>query len=441
MLKLNKLLYLSTDRQVFSDEIEPTPDQRKELAQAKNDIRDHLRPRIAAATVALLGMPRQVEPRFRTQGSWSYKTCVQPPCMPPQEMDWDFGVYLPVEVWEEKGPPHVMAKAYFELVEGLLKDLCKEKNWTLLPGKATCIRIKIASWGHIDVPLYAAPAEQFSQIKEAVAKSWSSSVHDSVALDESVEFGELPQQVWEDLDCVMLATRSGEWIGSHLAAALVRLGAGSEGGLLRLLDNDILGPENLGRHYLGYDALAQPKASKLRSDLLRQFPLASIEAVNADVVDCPSLFAADLVVDATGEEAVSEYLNETWLRGDGKVPVLYVWIKGNGECVQCLWTDKEELACFRCLKEVNPAVHRQDRFQVLKRPPTSKVLGCHSFTPYAVSAPMHATALAVDIICDWLEKGDPSPRFRTRKSENADLFPVENHNPLRLAGCPACLTS
>ena len=230
-------------------------------------------------------------------------------------------------------------------------------------------------------------------------------------------------------------------IGSHLAAALVRLGAGSEGGLLRLLDNDILGPENLGRHYLGYDALAQPKASKLRSDLLRQFPLASIEAVNADVVDCPSLFAADLVVDATGEEAVSEYLNETWLRGDGKVPVLYVWIKGNGECVQCLWTDKEELACFRCLKEVNPAVHRQDRFQVLKRPPTSKVLGCHSFTPYAVSAPMHATALAVDIICDWLEKGDPSPRFRTRKSENADLFPVENHNPLRLAGCPACLTS
>lgn len=214
MLKLNKLLYLSTDRQVFSDEIEPTPDQRKVLTQAKNDIRDHLRPRIAAATVALLGMPRQVEPRFRTQGSWSYKTCVQPPCMPPQEMDWDFGTYLPVEVWEEKGPPHAMAKAYFELVEGFLEDLCEEKNWTLFPGKSTCIRIKIAPWGHIDVPLYAAPAEQFSQIKEARARSWSNSVHDSIALDESVEFGELPQQVWEDLDCVMLATRSGEWIPS-----------------------------------------------------------------------------------------------------------------------------------------------------------------------------------------------------------------------------------
>lgn len=215
MLKLNKLLYLSTDRQVFSDEIEPTPDQRDELAQAKNDIRDYLRSGIAAATVSLLGMPRQVEPRFRTQGSWSYKTCVQPPYMPPQEMDWDFGVYLPVEVWEEKGPPHAMAKAYFLLVEGLLEKLCEEKKWTLLPGKATCIRVKITSWGHIDVPLYAAPAEQFAQIRErAMNKSWSSSVHDSAALSESVEFGELPQQVWEDLDCVMLATRSGEWIPS-----------------------------------------------------------------------------------------------------------------------------------------------------------------------------------------------------------------------------------
>lgn len=228
-------------------------------------------------------------------------------------------------------------------------------------------------------------------------------------------------------------------IGSHLAAALIRLGAGSEGGLLRLLDKDILGPENLGRHYLGYDSLSQPKVGKLRSDLLQQFPLASIEAVDADVVDCPTLFAADLVIDATGEEAVSEYLNEIWLIGECKVPVLYVWIKGNGECVQCLWSDKEKLACFRCLKEVNPAFHRRDRFPVLKRPPASKVLGCHSFTPYAVSAPLHATALAIDTICDWL-KGSPSPRFRTRKSENVDLFAVENHDPERLPGCPACLT-
>lgn len=215
MLKLNKLLYYTADRPVFSDEIEPTDEQRKVLTQAKNDIRNHLRVGIGAATVSKLGMPRRVEPRFRTQGSWSYNTCVQPFSMPPQEMDWDFGVYLPVEVWEENGPPHAMAKAYFVLVEGLLTSLCKEKGWHLVPGKDTCIRVQVTSWGHIDVPLYAAPAAQFVRIQErALAKSVTTSVHDSARLSESAEFGEFPEQAWEELDDIMMACRSGEWIRS-----------------------------------------------------------------------------------------------------------------------------------------------------------------------------------------------------------------------------------
>jgi hypothetical protein len=215
MLKLNKLLYYSADRRVFSDEIEPTDEQRKELVKAKNDIRDYLRVGIAAATVTKLGMPRRVEPRFRTQGSWSYNTCVQPFAMPPQEMDWDFGVYLPVEVWEDNGPPHAMAKAYFLLVEGLLEDLCDAKGWHLVPGKDTCIRVQVASWGHVDVPLYAAPAAQFMRIQErALAKSVTASVHDSARLSESAEFGEFPEQAWEEVDDIMMACRSGEWIKS-----------------------------------------------------------------------------------------------------------------------------------------------------------------------------------------------------------------------------------
>lgn len=215
MLKLNKLLYYSADRRVFSDEIEPTDEQRKELTKAKNDIRDHLRVGIAAATVTQLGMPRRVEPRFRTQGSWSYNTCVQPFAIPPQEMDWDFGVYLPVEVWEDNGPPHAMAKAYFVLVEGLLESLCEQKGWHLVPGKDTCIRVQVASWGHVDVPLYAAPAAQFVRIQErALARSVTASVHDSVRLSESAEFGEFPEQAWEELDEIMMACRSGEWIKS-----------------------------------------------------------------------------------------------------------------------------------------------------------------------------------------------------------------------------------
>ena len=109
-------------------------------------------------------------------------------------MDWDFGVYLPVSVWEDNGPPRAMAKLYFQLVESLLRDLCKEKGWQLYSGKDTCIRVQIAAWAHIDIPLYAAPEDQFVQIVEKGALSGI--VVDSAreALVENFADADLPQQ-------------------------------------------------------------------------------------------------------------------------------------------------------------------------------------------------------------------------------------------------------
>ncbi len=211
MLKLHKLFGQQISHS-FDHQLKPTEDQRKYLINCKNKIRDHLRKGIEAATVVRLGMDRKVAPRFRTQGSWSYGTCVQPAQHPPQEMDWDFGVYLPVTVWEDNGPPHAMAKLYFELVEQLLQNLCEQEKWSLVPGKDTCIRIKVASWSHIDVPLYAAPEHQFVQIMEkAFALSSRGIAMDSADLSESFVAGEMKAQLWEDMDSIMLATRKGEW--------------------------------------------------------------------------------------------------------------------------------------------------------------------------------------------------------------------------------------
>lgn len=213
MLKLNKLFFSSDDQNTFCDRIEPTDEQQKLLVNCKNEIRDHLRIKIRTATITALGMEKAVSPRFRTQGSWSYKTCVQPSYLPPQEIDWDFGVYLPVTVWEESGPPHKMAKAYFMLVESLLTDLCRSKGWKLITGKATCIRIQVANWAHIDIPLYAAPEHDFNQIMEKAALTARTDglARDSVRLAEGAEFGEMAEQIWEELDHIVLATRSGEW--------------------------------------------------------------------------------------------------------------------------------------------------------------------------------------------------------------------------------------
>jgi hypothetical protein len=215
MLKFSKLFFQSsTDTDAFVNRILPDTEQRSYLRSCIRKIESHLKPRISLATQTVLGMDRRVTPRFRTQGSWSYDTCVTPAMTPPQEMDWDYGVYLPVTVWEDNGPPHEMAKAYFVLVEQLLEDLCDQEVWTLLPGKDTCIRIQVASWAHIDVPLYAAPEDEFEKITESVALAKGYTL-DSAGMD-SYDFAEAleTRQQWEDLNCVVMATRTGEWMPS-----------------------------------------------------------------------------------------------------------------------------------------------------------------------------------------------------------------------------------
>lgn len=227
-------------------------------------------------------------------------------------------------------------------------------------------------------------------------------------------------------------------IGSFVGQAMVRLGAGTgKGGLLKLIDPDYLAPENLGRHALGYPDLLKPKAQAMAQELKRQFPHSNVQALSKSAFDDSALFDADLIIDATGEETVSEFLNGLALMRDSRPPTLYVWVVGNGEAVQALWVDGLRHACYRCLLVPSPNEHRKERLTLLKKPPHYRHLGCRAFTPYAVSAPMHAAALATDLVCSWMN-GDPSPRFRSRSLENADVYKVKSQDLSRIAGCAAC---
>lgn len=225
MLNLTKVFYSSTaDTEHLHSALLPNDEQRAFLRYCRTKIKDYLKPAIAAATVQVLGMQKQVKPRFRTQGSWAYSTCIQPAHTLDQEMDLDYGVYLPVDVWQENGPPAEMAKAYFDLVESLLQILCLQEGWTLVTGddaKDTCIRIDVASWAHIDIPLYAAPAADFEKVveKTAMLKAEARAVN-SVSFGmmwesmESMDSVYANAQTWDDLDQIMMASRTGKWIAS-----------------------------------------------------------------------------------------------------------------------------------------------------------------------------------------------------------------------------------
>lgn len=211
MLKLNKLFLNDGDTREFNKQIEPTDAQRDYLIDCKDKIRDHLFRGITRLSVEALGTERSVSPRFRTQGSWSYRTCIQR-AHPHQEMDWDFGVYLPVSVFEDQ-TPRIAANAYFLLVQSLLESLREREGWRLNHDRQSCIRVQVGRGAHIDVPLYAAPEAEFESIREravALAKA-TSSAHDAQYLRESVAFGELVEPAWEDLQGIHLARRDGTW--------------------------------------------------------------------------------------------------------------------------------------------------------------------------------------------------------------------------------------
>lgn len=210
MLRLNKLLLYTGNEKTFHERIMPTVPQHDYLVECKNKVRDHLFVGITQASKEL-GMERSVSPRFRTQGSWAYKTCIQR-AHATQEMDWDFGVYLPVTVFEDQ-TPKVAARTYFALVERLLADLCRSEGWRLNTDNPNCIRIHVAKWAHLDVPLYAAAESEFEHIRERVltfAKA-ASAARDVEYLRESVAAGELVEAGWEDLQGIHLATRDGTW--------------------------------------------------------------------------------------------------------------------------------------------------------------------------------------------------------------------------------------
>ena len=230
-------------------------------------------------------------------------------------------------------------------------------------------------------------------------------------------------------------------IGGYVAHALIRLGAGlGGGGRLTFIDYDVMQPGNLGRHVLGFPALDLGKAEALKNQLSGEFPYARLRALEEDVRQYHRLFEEDLIIDATGEESLSialTHAHQKYLNGRGICPLLHVWVAGNGEAVQALFVDEKKRGCYRCLWIDQMEKGMKDRMPLLKKAPVTRFIGCQSVTMFPVSAAMSAAALASDIVIDWLA-GSPSPRFRTRARENAEVFRIKNQDLAKLEACPAC---
>ncbi|HDR0672780.1 TPA: hypothetical protein SIC62_001220 [Pasteurella multocida] len=201
----NNLHRIFVDREIgFKKKITPTEQDLGFFNQVKKVVKSHLKTKIKEF-LEQQGLV-SIAPKFRIQGSWAYGTC-NLPAKHGQEMDFDYGVYLPVRAFEGFNPDagaSEQAKKYFEQVELMMKDLCHQKNWLLdTSAPSSCIRIKIRNNAHMDIPLYAVPDDMFDSLEER--NELQVSLDSATAIHESLNYSEW---VFEDFNIRSFAEES-----------------------------------------------------------------------------------------------------------------------------------------------------------------------------------------------------------------------------------------
>lgn len=187
------------------DSLDLTPSVRTYLAQAKTDVRNCLREGIPKVLQAAGFAEEAPTPRFFTQGSWAYKT-LNAPAQRPQQADVDDGCYLPLGFVKQTKRPSAATAIFFKAAEACLAVLCREKGWTLITDKPTCVRIEVTKAAHIDVPLYAIPDDEFQTLTKAAMEAYHT-------LDSAEAIRRAERDSWSKLpsDVVLLAHREEGW--------------------------------------------------------------------------------------------------------------------------------------------------------------------------------------------------------------------------------------
>ena len=204
----NNLHRIFVDREIgFKKEITPTELDLDFFNNVKKVVKSHLKTKIKEF-LEQQGLA-SITPKFRIQGSWAYGTC-NLPAKQGQEMDFDYGVYLPVRAFDGFNPDagaSEQAKNYFEQVELMMGDLCEQHDWLLdTSAPSSCIRIKIRNNAHMDIPLYAVPDDMFDSLEER--NELQVSLGSATAIHESLNYS---KWVFEDFNIRSFAEDLKAW--------------------------------------------------------------------------------------------------------------------------------------------------------------------------------------------------------------------------------------
>ncbi|MBR7740259.1 MULTISPECIES: ThiF family adenylyltransferase [Acinetobacter calcoaceticus/baumannii complex] len=239
-------------------------------------------------------------------------------------------------------------------------------------------------------------------------------------------------------------------IGGYVADALIKIGASLEEGNFKICDSDDFKVENLGRHILGRQYVGLNKADAIVKYIKEQFgdKNLNIQSIGQSVNTITNFSEYDLVIDATGQIEIAEYLNEKILQipKEYRPNLLHLWIYGNGECVQALINlpSKYESkgGCISCLHQSGMDDYKE-KFDPLGNKDFLKIMGlgpCAAYTPYSVSASLAVAGLAIDLLLEWRNSTQLVNNYFTRYSVAYSGTKIFDMELTAQESCPHCLT-
>lgn len=221
-------------------------------------------------------------------------------------------------------------------------------------------------------------------------------------------------------------------IGGYLADMLSKAGVGTGGGKLTLVDFELLMPHNVGRHRLGLPFSFNNKAFGVRVMLQNDAPGIAVRALDVDVRNA-YLGDLDLLIDASGEEALGHWLTANYVPS---TPMLSVWIEGPGTAIRALLKTSGEGACYRCLSAHTAA----GQFPAVQGgvPHVMAGHGCEGiYVPFPATVSIQAAALGTEMALAWAN-GRPLPSLRTKLTDCSFTLATADCDPPRIEACPAC---
>jgi molybdopterin/thiamine biosynthesis adenylyltransferase len=219
-------------------------------------------------------------------------------------------------------------------------------------------------------------------------------------------------------------------IGSNLSNLLVKNGAGiGESALFTIVDGDRYEPYNYSRHFLGIKCSGNNKALALKEELEYTFPFIKIDIFKEPVQNI--IFGYyDIVIDSTGEESLTQWLNEKVITNDLCGLFISAWVHGQGIAAECLVIPDKEGACHECLRKSKYYSHDEAALLSIRD-------SCNSiFIPFPVTASMYVVLLIIHVLNKWFKGELAETTFFTQK-----LNPVGGIEEILIAKnerCPFC---